>query len=333
MAIVKQAVLHIFDFETGMHIFSQQLLDLSDEDVSNFITKQLEHIHSDLQTKPAEFDATSSWITKVNTYRSGQQPFLTFAQQAATNWIDEFKHCDTVGEHDFLVVEYLHDNEVYLGMILLTRKTAYTHHVFQDSSGTRNEIIRHQAILPNASQKPSTYASVNLAKGTVYYRDRRRVYDGEKRFVLPECILLCVGHQSPKETLKIVNVIAKDLAIEHEIQPSIALAKVKQCVTEAAVYDRPIEPERIAQAVFEQNPMAQREFTQHLLEQDVPKQVVIAPKIAERTGKMHTIKTDMGIEIKVPSEVVSNADYIEFINQPDGTISIQLRNISKIIDR
>ena len=59
----------------------------------------------------------------------------------------------------------------------------------------------------------------------------------------------------------------------------------------------------------------------------------MAAKVAERTGKTHVIKTDTGIEIRVPSEFVSNADYIEFINQADGTISIQLRNISKLVDK
>ena len=52
-----------------------------------------------------------------------------------------------------------------------------------------------------------------------------------------------------------------------------------------------------------------------------------------KTGKNHKIKTDTGIEVSFPADYFKNKDFIEFINNPDGTISIQLRNIGKIINK
>ena len=41
----------------------------------------------------------------------------------------------------------------------------------------------------------------------------------------------------------------------------------------------------------------------------------------------HKIKTDNGIELSVPTDVYKNKDAIEFINNPDGTISILITNV------
>ena len=54
---------------------------------------------------------------------------------------------------------------------------------------------------------------------------------------------------------------------------------------------------------------------------------------AVKTGRNHKIKTDTGIEITFPADLFQNTEYIEFINNPDGTISIELKNIGKIINQ
>ena len=43
--------------------------------------------------------------------------------------------------------------------------------------------------------------------------------------------------------------------------------------------------------------------------------------------------TDTGIEIKIPMEQYNSTDSIEFITNPDGTISVLIKNIGKITSR
>jgi hypothetical protein len=50
-------------------------------------------------------------------------------------------------------------------------------------------------------------------------------------------------------------------------------------------------------------------------------------------SKSMKIKTDTGIEIIVPAECLENNDYIEFVSNPDGKISISIKNIGKILNR
>lgn len=52
-----------------------------------------------------------------------------------------------------------------------------------------------------------------------------------------------------------------------------------------------------------------------------------------KANRSHKIKTDTGIEITVPSDFFNNPEYIEFISNEDGTISIAIKNVGQIINR
>ena len=55
-------------------------------------------------------------------------------------------------------------------------------------------------------------------------------------------------------------------------------------------------------------------------------------KTTRRFEKQH-ITTDTGIEIKIPMEQYKSGDSVEFITNPDGTISVLLKNVGKIKTR
>ena len=56
----------------------------------------------------------------------------------------------------------------------------------------------------------------------------------------------------------------------------------------------------------------------------------VKPAKAEKVQK---IKTDKGIEIIIPVDYMNSKEYVEFRNHPDGTISIQLKNITHITSK
>ncbi|MGL4952655.1 MAG: hypothetical protein ACRC5Q_02475, partial [Culicoidibacterales bacterium] len=83
MMIIQQAVLHIFDFETQMHVFSQHPLNVSNEDVLEFVSKQIASIHTDLQHQVARIGLASILMQSVATYRT-ERNFMQFSQVIAT---------------------------------------------------------------------------------------------------------------------------------------------------------------------------------------------------------------------------------------------------------
>ena len=88
------------------------------------------------------------------------------------------------------------------------------------------------------------------------------------------------------------------------------------------------------QAWFFTEEEAIKEFGKKKIEEkERPKDLKIEKTSAVRASKSQKIKTDTGIEITVPVEYFEDDRYIEFINNNDGTISIALKNIGKLINR
>ena len=73
-----------------------------------------------------------------------------------------------------------------------------------------------------------------------------------------------------------------------------------------------------------------KEFEERVRQAGLPAEVKVEPTYAAKTARTHKIKTDTGIELTVPAEYFENPEYIQFLNNPDGTLSIQLNHIGSI---
>lgn len=61
----------------------------------------------------------------------------------------------------------------------------------------------------------------------------------------------------------------------------------------------------------------------------------VTPQSEKTTKKFEKqyLKTDTGIEINIPMEQYQDANQVEFITNPDGTISVLIKNINQISTR
>ena len=50
----------------------------------------------------------------------------------------------------------------------------------------------------------------------------------------------------------------------------------------------------------------------------------------EKKYRMQKFKLANGIELAIPMDVYQNKEFVEFINNPDGTISVMIKNIDEI---
>ena len=89
----------------------------------------------------------------------------------------------------------------------------------------------------------------------------------------------------------------------------------------------------IAEELFAEKPLAKAEFKEELKKQGVPTAIEVEYVKPTRSDKVQKIKTDKGIEIIIPVDYMNTKEFVEFKNQPDGTISIQLKNITHITSK
>ena len=152
-------------------------------------------------------------------------------------------------------------------------------------------------------------------------------------YILPDRLLQCTSCISGRDAVKMVNKIAAQVAEDHGGSSVEALSKAKNYLADHAETSDSLSPKELGAVVFSDNKEMQNQFEQEIQEAQLPDQVPVQQDFARRTGKTHKIKTDTGIEITFPSEYIDNSDYIQFINNPDGTLSIELKNIAKIVNK
>lgn len=332
--MIQQAFLHILDFTSNMCVLSQKELDFTSDVVYEYVEKRVNRMLQDPGQQAGIFYATSQCQQELQQLVAGTKTFTEWATDTAKQLYEVLSHGDTPESLDVLCVDFQDDaGTPNVAVLLLEHKTAYTHQILDDDGEIYNKLIKHQAILPGLTQKTEGYGFVNLQDFSIHFADTKRVFDGEELFILPEKIFQCTTSISGRDAVKMVRKITEKVAEDHGASAVEALSKAKTYLAAQAETDDSFSPEAIGSAAFADSPQLQQAFKEELAEAKLPEQVEIKRDFAQKTGRQHKIKTDTGIEITFPSEYIENTEYIQFINNPDGSISIELKHIGKIINK
>ena len=306
---INHAILHILDFDSAVNVMSQRELDIESRTVRSFVTTHLRRARTSADNKRATFAENSAFGGELKGYFFGEREFVDLSQQIAEFISSELTKAEKAESTDVLVADFDDDEDArWFAVMLLGSKQAFMHEVGREEGEVRNDIARHYAILPNPSQKVPSYAIVRASTMEIGYVDKKRKIAGEDRMLIPDGLLQC--------------------------DTGVALAKVKAAVAEKVEYDEELPPWDIVDEVFEDEPVIKESVRAALTEEKVPERVPVERKQVERAAvRNHKIRTDTGIEISFPAEMGSNSEYIEFVNEPNGLISIELKNIGSIENR
>lgn len=332
---INHAILHILDFDSAVNVMSQRELDIESRTVRNFVTTHLRRARTSADNKRATFAENSAFGGELKGYFFGEREFVDLSQLIAEFISSELTKAEKAESTDVLVADFDDDEDArWFAVMLLGSKQAFMHEVGREEGEVRNDIARHYAILPNPSQKVPSYAIVRASTMEIGYVDKKRKIAGEDRMLIPDGLLQCVTGVSGKEVIDTVTRVVEEVAEEHGANTAVALAKVKAAVAEKVEDDEELPPWDIVDEVFEDEPVIKESVRAALTEEKVPERVPVERKQVERAAvRNHKIRTDTGIEISFPAEMGSNSEYIEFVNEPNGLISIELKNIGSIENR
>lgn len=332
---INHAILHILDFDSAVNVMSQRELDIESRTVRNFVTTHLRRARTSADNKRATFAENSAFGGELKGYFFGEREFVDLSQQIAEFISSELTKAEKAESTDVLVADFDDDEDArWFAVMLLGSKQAFMHEVGREEGEVRNDIARHYAILPNPSQKVPSYAIVRASTMEIGYVDKKRKIAGEDRILIPDGLLQCDTGVSGKEVIDTVTRVVEEVAEEHGANTAVALAKVKAAVAEKVEDDEELPPWDIVDEVFEDEPVIKESVRAALTEEKVPERVPVERKQVERAAvRNHKIRTDTGIEISFPAEMGSNSEYIEFVNEPNGLISIELKNIGSIENR
>lgn len=326
---VNHAILHILDFESAVNVMSQRELDLDTRAVRSFVTSHLRRARTSGDNKRGAFAEDSAFAGELKSFFFGERDFIDLSQQIAEFISGELAKAEKIESTDVFVADFEDDDDVrWFAVMLMNSRMAFMHEVAREGGEVRNDIARHYAILPSPSQKVASFALVRASTMDVYFQDKKRKIAGEDTFLIPDGLLQCETGVSGKEAIDAVTRVVEQVAEEHGANTAVALAKAKAAVAEAVEEDEELPPWDIVDEAFEDEPVMRDAIKASLQEEHLPERVPVERAQVERAAvRNHKIRTDTGIEISFPAEMVDNPDYIEFVNEPNGLISISLRNI------
>ncbi len=332
---INHAILHILDFESAVNVMSARELDLDTRAVRSFLTSHLRRARTSADNRRGSFAENSAFAGELKAFLFGDREFIDLSQQIAEFIAGELAKCDKQESTDVLVADFEDDDEVrWFAIMLMTSRMAFMHEVDREGGAVRNDIARHYAILPNPSQKVSSYAVVRASTMEVMYQDKKRKIAGEDTMLIPDGLLQCVTGVSGKEVIDTVTRIVEEVAEEHGANTAMALARAKEVVAERVEEDEELAPWDLADEIFEDEPAMKERFEAEMREEKLPERVPVERANVERAAvRNHKIRTDTGIEITFPAEMLRNTEYVEFVNEPNGLISIELKNIGSIENR
>lgn len=329
---LKRAILHMMDRDSGAPVFSSVPLDISKEYIWNYVTKKISKISSATTktgtiTHESKFGKLLSDLSKEN--------FVEKSQGLVEYWAHFYTQSEDAPSSDVLIALYELENQPHLAFMKLNYKESYTHFVEATDEEIENKLILNRAILPAPSSKPDEAVDVNLETLGYELLEKRFEFSGEKHYYFSEYIIESEPAPSIDQSVREVKKLAKSISKKYDEDEYEVLANVQEAVYESIEEFGVINNEVIAEKVFSDNISAKLEYKDEISEK-IPNNIAPvqeAREISEKKFGKQKLKMSNGIELIVPMDVYKNANLIEFVNNPDGTVSILIKNIEEIVNK
>ncbi len=329
---IKKVIVHILDSTIGMPVLSDRELEYGSE-FAEFLKEHIARISSGDDGKSCRFYQGESEVYKM-LVQYADDFFVEVSKDMAGFLYSIMNSNIDIPPADLLVVRFRYGEEEYLALLKMNYKESYTHRTLSsEDGGNTNEIIRHKSILPSESQRLSEAAVICLKDLSVQVVEKKYEVNGEKVDYFSYLFLKCSSHMSHKSKLSIVTKSVEAVQKEGygEGDRYEAQMKAKSIIQEELEEKGGFVVEEIAEKIFGEKPELKVAFQDKMEKYDMVKEEVLpqSETTTRKYQKQH-LYTDTGIEIKIPMEQYKDPKSVEFITNPDGTVSVLIKNIGHL---
>ena len=330
---IKHVIVHILDSTVGMPVLSDRELEYGSE-VAEFLREHIARISSGDDAKECRFYKEQSEIYRIlDSY--ADEDFVAVSKDIAAMLYDIMSGNIDIPPSDLMVVRFKEGEDEYLALLKMNYKSQYTHRTMplDGGEGNSNEIIRHKSILPSESQRLTEAAIIRLDDLALWVIEKKYEVNGEKTDYFSFLFLKCSAHLSHKSKLSIVSRAVESIQREgfDETERFEKQMRAKSIIQEEIEENGGFVVEELAERIFEEQPELKAAFQDKMEKYDMVKEE-IQPQSENTVRKYQSqhLYTDTGIEIKIPMEQYKDPKSVEFITNPDGTISVLIKNIEHL---
>ncbi len=330
--IIRKAILHILDSTVGMPVLSEELLELS-PDMNDFLRDHIYKIVSGDDCKLCNFHSEETPVAQcLSTF--SEDHLVQASQTIASHLYSIMNQNIDIPAADLFVVTYQYGSELHLALLKMNYKEYYVHYTNNSDFGNRNDIIKQTAALPGSGTRLSEACIIHLSDMSMQVVERKYDINGTKVFYFSEVFLCCSTQMSQKTKLNIVTKAVEQINKKYYEEDFNKQMEAKSIIHNDIIEQGLITPESIADKLYGDIPEIKEEFTEKLEKYNMVTEEV-KPRSVQTIKKFEKqyLTTDSGIEINIPMEEYNNKQNVEFITNSDGTISVLIKNINRIVSK
>lgn len=324
--IIHQAILHVLDTTLDAPVLSGGGMELTAEKTA-YLQNHIEKLLASDEIRQCRPLPDSAFRNELE----HNQDFIDLSCRIAGVLFDYMHAHTTIPGADLAVVDFTRDGAPWLGILKLNYKNGYTHYTETVEGAPVNSIIQQRACLPTQSGKVEEGALVNLTDYSMRLLEKKYDIDGHKEFYLSSVVFQYTQAEPEKKKLQAIQeAAAQAVKAAYEDEPHADAQVAMLIANQAADNDNQVSVEQVRQQLAEEYPLAAVPFDDYVEKSEVLEEaaapVTVTPARIRRM-ESRSIRTANGIEVKIPTELLNSDSELEFLHDPDGSVSLLIKNV------
>ena len=324
--IIHQAILHVLDTTLDAPVLSGGGMELTAEKTA-YLQNHIEKLLASDEIRQCRPLPDSAFRNELE----HNQDFIDLSCRIAGVLFDYMHAHTTIPGADLAVVDFTRDGAPWLGILKLNYKNGYTHYTETVEGAPVNSIIQQRACLPTQSGKVEEGALVNLTDYSMRLLEKKYDIDGHKEFYLSSVVFQYTQAEPEKMKLQAIQEAAAQAVKDaYEDEPHADAQVAMLIANQAADNDNQVSVEQVRQQLAEEYPLAAVPFDDYVEKSEVLEEaaapVTVTPARIRRM-ESRSIRTANGIEVKIPTELLNSDSELEFLHDPDGSVSLLIKNV------
>ena len=324
--IIHQAILHVLDTTLDAPVLSGGGMELTAEKTA-YLQNHIEKLLASDEIRQCRPLPDSAFRNELE----HNQDFIDLSCRIAGVLFDYMHAHTTIPGADLAVVDFTRDGAPWLGILKLNYKNGYTHYTETVEGAPVNSIIQQRACLPTQSGKVEEGALVNLTDYSMRLLEKKYDIDGHKEFYLSSVVFQYTQAEPEKKKLQAIQEAAAQAVKDaYEDEPHADAQVAMLIASQASDNDNQVSVEQVRQQLAEEYPLAAVPFDDYVEKSEVLEEaaapVTVTPARIRRM-ESRSIRTANGIEVKIPTELLNSDSELEFLHDPDGSVSLLIKNV------
>ncbi|MEG0327222.1 MAG: nucleoid-associated protein [Erysipelothrix sp.] len=320
---IEKVIIHSLDESLRVLMLSESQINLvKTPEVESYSEKFVKGLLKSTTSTHGKLTENSIYQTLINAPLN----FVEVSQKIAQSWFSTYTSRMEYPSLNCLICQVEIEDVIWLALFEIESKSGYLK-ITENNPNLENKVIYNHAILPESFASVKAAWMLNLSTAEVCVRGNR-----DYKEIIQE-LVGCDLVANNKDSYKVVDSLVGYLSEVRDEETVKNSMKAKQIIQDNLELLEEISADALLNEVF-------GEFEEHeatMIETTLEYERVENPinlKELNRTSlaKKQRIKTESGIEIILPIDVLDVNDVLDIKTDTSGRVSIELKNIGKIIE-